>query len=217
MFVGHTAVALAAKQQAPDVSLGGLLAAAYLIDLLWPIFLLLGLEHVRIDPGNTAFTPLAFDSYPWSHSLLMVIVWGLAAALLARMFGAGRRGQTVIFFLVLSHWVLDAVTHRRDLPLWPGASPLIGLGLWNSVPATLLLEGALFAAGIAIYSKAVPQRSRGQVIGFWALVIFQFAIWVAQPWSPPPPDVQTLAFVGLAAWLFPVWGWAIDRRPPHSV
>lgn len=214
MFVGHTAVALAAKRQAPHVSLGGLLAAAYALDLLWPLFLIAGIEHVRIDPGNTAFTPLALDSYPWSHSLLMVIVWGLAGAILARALGTDRRGQIVIFVLVLSHWVLDAISHRPDMPLWPGQSPMVGLGLWNSIAATLVIEGLLFATGIALYLRATPVRTRASTIGFWGLVVFQLAIWASQPWGPPPPDTQTLAWVGLALWLFPVWGWFIDRRTP---
>ena len=211
MFVGHTAVALAAKRQAPHVSLGGLIAAAYALDLLWPLFLIAGIEHVRIDPGNTAFTALAFDSYPWSHSLLMVVVWGLAGALVARTLGVDRRGQVVIFGLVLSHWVLDAISHRPDMPLWPGRSPMVGLGLWNSVAATLVIEGLLFAIGIAIYLRAGVLRTRAGTIGFWALVIFQLGIWVSQPFGPPPPDTTTLAWSGLALWLFPVWGWAIEK------
>lgn len=212
MFVGHTAVALAAKRHAPGVSLGALIAAAYAIDLLWPLFLLAGIEHVRIDPGNTAFTPLAFDSYPWSHSLLMVVVWGLAGAFVARAFGASRRAQAVIFLLVLSHWILDVISHRPDMPLWPGKSPMVGLGLWNSVVATLVIEGLLFATGIALYLRSSSLETRAATIGFWALVVFQLAIWASQPWGPPPPDVRTLAWVGLAAWLFPVWAWSIDRR-----
>ena len=212
MFVGHTAVALAAKRQAPQVSLGGLLAAAYALDLLWPLFLIAGIEHVRIDPGNTAFTPLALDFYPWSHSLMMVMVWGLVGAFLARTLGADRRGQIVIFLLVLSHWVLDAISHRPDMPLWPGRSPMVGLGLWNSIAATLVIEGLLFAAGIAVYLRATPARPRAATIGFWALVIFQSAIWVSQPFGPPPPDTRTLAWAGLALWLFPIWGWLIDKR-----
>ena len=212
MFVGHTAVALAAKREAPGVSLGALLAAAYAIDLLWPVFLLLGIEHVRIDPGNTAFTPLAFDSYPWSHSLLMVIVWGLAGGLISRAFGIALRGQIVIVLLVVSHWVLDAISHRPDMPLWPGTSPVVGLGLWNSIGATLVVESLLFAAGIAVYLRSTTPRSRAGTSGFWALVVFQLALWASQPWSPPPPDTTTLAWVGLAAWLFPAWAAWIDRR-----
>lgn len=215
MFVGHTAVALVAKRHAPHVSLGVLIAAAYALDLLWPLFLVAGIEHVRIDPGNTAFTALAFDSYPWSHSLLMVMVWGLAGAVLARTLGTGRRGQIVIFVLVLSHWALDAISHRPDVPLWPGRSPMVGLGLWNSIAATLVIEGLLFAAGVVLYLRATPTRSRAGTLGFLALIVLQLAIWVSQPFGPPPPDTRTLAWAGMALWLFPVWGWFIDTRRPQ--
>jgi hypothetical protein len=82
MFVGHLAVAFGVKSMTPRIPLGWLVAASFGLDLLWPVFLLVGIENVRIDPGNTALTPLAFDNYPWSHSLAMVLVWaGLAAAL----------------------------------------------------------------------------------------------------------------------------------------
>jgi len=210
MFVGHTAVALAAKSQAPKTSLGLLVVAAYLIDLLWPIFLLIGIEHVRIDPGNTVFTPLDFESYPWSHSLLMVVIWGALLAMVVRR--ADARTRFIIFSLVVSHWILDVITHRPDMPLWPGASPRLGLGLWNSIPATLVVEGAIFAIGISMYVRATRARDRIGSIGFWALIVFQIAIWVSQPWSPPPPNVEMLGIVGNASWLFVMWAWWIDKH-----
>ena len=207
MFVGHTAVALAAKARAPETSLGVLVAAVFGLDLLWPLFLLLGIERVRIEPGNTTVTPLAFDSYPWSHSLLMAIVWGAVLALVV------RRRAVLIALLVVSHWVLDVVTHRPDLPLWPGSSsPLLGLGLWNSIPGTLLVEGLLFAIGIAIYLRATRARDRIGGVAIWALLVFQGAIWASTPWAPPPPSARALAWVGLATWLFVPWATWIDRH-----
>jgi hypothetical protein len=209
MFVGHTAAALAAKAHTPRAPLGLLIGAAFFLDLLWPNFLPAGLEHVRIDPGNTAFTPVAFESYPWSHSLLLVIGWAaLVAALAAR---AGRRVAAVVFVVVVSHWFLDVATHRPDLPLWPGSSPMAGLGLWNSVPLTLIVEGALFAGAILLYLRATPRRSRTGTIAFWSLVVFQTLIWISGPFSSPPPDATAIGVVGLALWLFPLWGWWIDR------
>src|SRR5215510_8464977 len=105
MFVGHLAVALAAKRTAPSVNLGWLMAGVTALDLVWPIFLLVGLERVTIAPGATAFTPLIFDSYPWSHSLVMSGVWGVVLAGLAR-----RRTAVpvpgLLAALVMSHWVL---------------------------------------------------------------------------------------------------------------
>src|SRR5262249_18566783 len=129
MFVGHLALALAAKKKTPRVSLGVLVGATAAIDLLWPLFLLAGLEKVRIDPGTPAFTPLAFDSYPWTHSLAMMLVWGALAGLGAASFYKDRNAGMVVGLLVVSHWVLDAISHRADMTLWPGtASPRVGLG-----------------------------------------------------------------------------------------
>jgi hypothetical protein len=212
MFVGHTAVALAAKKSTPETSLGLLITAAYLVDLLWPICLLLGIEQVRIQPGNTAFTPLAFDSYPWTHSLAMGVVWALVLAGVSRVvFKAGGRAQLIIGLLVISHWILDFASHRPDLPLWPG-SQKYGLGLWNSIPVTLSVEGALFVVGITEYLRATRAVDKIGTISFWVLVVFQLAIWVSQPWSPPPPTAAAIGYVGLAMWLFPLWAWWIDKH-----
>src|SRR5580765_4994816 len=154
MFIGHFALGLAAKPQAPRVSLAMLFAAAQLADLLWPFLLAAGVEQVRIDPGNTAFTPLDFISYPYSHSLLMLLLWGAALGFVYRS-STGKNGSTfaILALLVVSHWVLDFVTHRPDMPLYPGG-PKIGLGLWNSVPATVAVEVAMYAAGVWIYMRS---------------------------------------------------------------
>ena len=132
MFIGHYAVALGAKKISPTVSLGTLFPASQFIDLLWPIFLLLGLEHVRIDPGNTVFTPLDFYDYPISHSLLAVLGWSLGFGLLYYAVQRSGRNALILGALVLSHWVLDFISHRPDLPLIPGMETRVGLGLWNS-------------------------------------------------------------------------------------
>jgi membrane-bound metal-dependent hydrolase YbcI (DUF457 family) len=212
MFVGHTAVAFAAKTRAPGTSLGLFLAAAYTLDLIWPVLVLVGVEQVRIDPGNTRFTALAFDSYPWSHSLLMSVVWGAVAAWLVRGRRADRQTQILVFLLVVSHWVLDFATHRPDLPLWPGRSPLLGLGLWNSIAGTFVIEGSLFAAAVALYIRRTHPVDRVGAIMFWLFVCLQTLIWATQPWSPPPPSPEAVASLGIAAWLFPLWAWWVDRH-----
>ena len=141
MFIGHVAVGLASKRLAPGTSLGLLVAAPLAVDLLWPVFVLAGWEQVRVAPGDTAVTPLEFISYPWSHSLLMAVVWSVLAASAYWLWRRYRAGALVLGAGVLSHWVLDAISHRPDLPLYPGSSIKIGLGLWNSVPATIAVEG----------------------------------------------------------------------------
>jgi len=157
MFVGHFALGFAAKRAAPRLSLALLFVAAQLADLVWPLLIAIGIEQVRIDPGNTAFTPLDFVSYPYSHSLALLVVWGLALAY--AVCGVSRTGA-ILAALVVSHWVLDWVTHRPDMPLYPGSAQY-GLGLWNSIPATVAIELAMFAAGVWIIFQ--PMQMRGMM------------------------------------------------------
>jgi hypothetical protein len=211
MFVGHLAVALATKPIAPKAPLGALVAGAFGLDLIWPVLLLLGVESVRIVPGYTAFTPLAFDYYPWSHSLSMAVVWAIFAGRVSAMVLKNARAGLMIGVAVASHWVLDFVTHVPDLPLGPGG-PRFGLGLWNSVGATLVVEGALFAVAIAIYLRTTAPRNATGTWAFWALIGLTTAIWSSGPWFPPPPSVIAIAVVALAMWLFPVWAAWIERN-----
>ena len=211
MFVGHLAVALGAKKVEPRVPLAASVAAAFGLDLLWPILLLLGLESVRVNPGDTAFTSLAFDSYPWSHSLLVVMGWsGLGALVGRKLYGSWRAGS-LLSGLILSHWALDFITHRPDLPLWP-AGPLVGLGLWNSVPGTILVETILLATGLWLY---IGVTSRRDPVGQWslvALVALTGLIWVTQPWAPVPPTATAVAWGALILWLLPPWAVWIERH-----
>ena len=211
MFIGHFAVGLAAKRVSPRTSLGTLFLAAQLLDLVWPALVLLGIEEVRIEPGNTAFTPLAFVSYPWSHGLLTAAIWAVAFGLVYAVARGSARGGWVVGALVLSHWVLDFVTHRPDLPLAPGAAK-VGLGLWGSVPATLAVEGALFAAGVAVYARATRPRDRTGRLAFLALVLFLAGVYAANVAGPPPPSVRAVGAAGLLMWLFVPWAAWIDRH-----
>jgi len=218
MFIGHFAAAMAAKRAAPGVPLGWLFAAAQLPDLVWPVLLLAGVERARVAPGDTAFTPLAFDHYPWSHSLLMIALWGLALAALYRWRrGGAATGALVLAALVVSHWVLDWVTHRPDMPLLPGAGPRLGLGLWNSVAATLVVELLLFAAGVLLYARATRPRDR---TGRWAwagLVVVLLLLHASNAVSPPPPNMTAVAVGGLAMWLLVWWGAWADRHRDAAV
>lgn len=216
MFIGHHAAGFAGKRFAPQVSLGTLFFAAMFLDLLWPVLLLLGLEHVRIDPGNTAFTPLDFYDYPISHSLLTVLGWSVVLAVGYRIVRKTWSGAVIVGAAVLSHWVLDFVTHRPDLPLWPGG-PLVGLGLWSSVPATMAVEALLFLATLTLYLRTTVARDRTGSIALWSLVIFVVLIYLTNVTSPPPPSPTAIAWVAMAAWLFVPWGAWIDRhRQPRT-
>lgn len=210
MFVGHLAVALGAKRVSPRTPLAALIGAAFGLDLLWPILLLAGIEHVRVDPGHTAFTPLAFDHYPWSHSLSMAVVWAVAVGRLSVVLLKRSAAGLVIGLAVVSHWLLDYVTHIADLPLWPGG-PEVGLGLWNSIPGTLVVEGIFFSAAVFAYVRSTRPRQKAGTWSLWALIMLTVMIWVSGPWSPPPPNERAIAWVGLAMWLFPLWGTWIER------
>lgn len=211
MFIGHHAAALAAKRVAPHVSLGTLFFATMWLDLLWPILLLAGVEHVRVAPGITAFTPLDFYDYPYSHSLLNVLGWSVLIGLIHLVIRKSWRDASVVGAAVLSHWLLDFPMHRPDLPLWPGG-PKVGLGLWNSVPATIVIEVALFIGCLILYLRTTRARDRIGSIALWALVVFVGLIYAANVVSPPPPSWKAVAYAGLATWLFVPWGWWIDRH-----
>ena len=210
MFVGHLAVALAAKRLSPRAPLAALVAAAYGLDLLWPFLLLAGIERVRVDTAASAFTPLVFEHYPWSHSLSMATIWSVGAGRLAASLLGNAVAGAVIGFVVLSHWLLDFVVHVPDLPLWPGG-PRVGLGVWNSIPGTLSVEGALVALCTVLYVRGTRPVGTAGRWALWSLLAFTGLIWVSQPFSPPPPGVGAIAWVGLALWILPLWGWWIDR------
>ena len=211
MFVGHLAVAFASKRVSRPTSLGWFVAAATTADLLWPLFLLLGIEHVRIEPGAMALNPLIFESYPWSHSLLMAVVWGLLLAAFARSRGVEPRGVALIGTLVVSHWVLDFITHAPDMPLWPGQSPRLGLGLWNSVPGTFAVEGMMWLLGLLLYLHRRRARSWVGLAALWSLVGICTLMWASGPWAAPPPSPRALAWFGLIGWIIVPWAVWIDR------
>ncbi len=211
MFIGHYAVGLAVKRVAPKVSLGMLFLSIQFLDLVWPIFLLLGVEHVLIEPGNTAYTPLNFIDYPFSHSLLTSILW---AIILSSIYYAIRRykiGTLIVGIGVVSHWILDFIAHRSDLPLAPGSDKMFGLGLWNSVPWSIILEGAIYLLGVIIYTRCTKPIDRIGKYGYWSLVIFLPTVWIANFFSLPPNE-KVIAYSALLLWALIPWGYWIDRH-----
>lgn len=210
MFIGHFAVGLAAKAKAPRVSLGTLFFAAQFLDLLWPTLLLAGVERVRIAPGVTPGVPLVFESYPVSHSLLAVAGWAVAIGGGYGWLRRDLRGAVVIGLAVMSHWVLDLVVHVPDLPLAPGGEARWGLGLWRSVPATLAVELALFAAGALWYARATEAVDATGRWAWWALVAVLLGIHLGNVLGAPPPSVTAIAWVGQAQWLLVLWAYWID-------
>jgi hypothetical protein len=198
------------------------------------VFVALGVEHVRIAPGYTQFTPLEFISYPYSHSLAMLMLWGVLFGWVAtrgkRRASTSALGATVdkpvapdvpvapvLALLVVSHWVLDFVTHAPDMPLYPGG-PRFGLGLWNSVAGTLAVETVMFVAGVWIYVGATRSRD---AIGTWVFLgvtAFLGLGFVINASSPPPPSITALWVVALALGGLTLWlaWWADSHREPRT-
>ena len=218
MFIGHYAMALAAKRAAPRTSLGTLFAATSLADLLWPVFLLFGWEQAHVVPGPNPFLTLWLDSIPISHSLITLIGWGALFAYLYRTRTGDGRAALVVALLVVSHWLLDFVTHRPDMPLYPGGTPL-GLGLWNSVTGTVAVEGVMFVAGVWLYATATRARDRTGTYGFWSLIAVLVLSYVGSLFSPPPPTRVALAVGGIIfGWLFVGWAaWGDRHRGGYRV
>ena len=212
MFIGHFGVALAAKKIAPRTSLGTLVMAAQFVDLLWPFFLLLGVERVVIAPGATAVTPLDFISYPLSHSLLADLGWACFFAGIYKIVKQDSRGAVCLWLVLISHWLLDALSHRPDLPLYPGGSTYVGLGLWNSRVGTILVESAIFAFGAMVYAKATRPRDRIGFLAFRSFIALLFLVYLLNIFGPPPPSEKAIAFAALGMWLFVVWAYWLDRH-----
>lgn len=212
MFIGHYGLALAAKRVAPKTSLGTLVLATQFADCLWPLFLILGWERVLVAPGITKVTPFDFVSYPWSHSLLMDALWAIA---FGSVYFAVRRykpGTWIVAAGVLSHWVLDWISHRPDMPISPWSSQKLGLGLWNSMAATVVVEVCLFAGGLSLYLSSTRAKDKVGTIALWSFVGLLAFAWTGSLFGPPPPDIHALEYSAVFLWLTPVWAWWIDRH-----
>lgn len=213
MFIGHFAVGFGAKKLAPAISLGTLFLAAQLADLIWPNLVLIGIERVDIRPGATVVTPLDFVSYPYSHSLVALAAWALAlAALYALLRRVSFASGAVLAGLVLSHWVLDVISHRPDMPVTLDGPERLGLGLWNSVAATLAVELTMFAVGIALYVRSTQPIDRTGRWALWSLVAFLLLMNLGNMFGPAPPSSAAVAWADQGMWLLIAWGYWIDRH-----
>jgi len=212
MFIGHFGVGFALKRMAPRVSLGLLIAATVWADILWTTFLLLGWEHARVLVGDTRWTPLELYDYPWSHSLLFLALWGTALALVYRSFRADWWGAAAVWIGVVSHWVLDWLTHRPDMPLYP-TSAKYGVGLWNSIPGTLLVEVPIFVVGVGLYAMSTRARDWIGRYAFWLYVLVLLVMYAGDRYSAPPQSMKEVATTGMIATAVLLgWAWWFDRH-----
>jgi hypothetical protein len=212
VFLGHFGVGFGAKAAAPKTNLGTLFLAAQFIDLLWPSLLLVGLEKVEIAPGITRVTPLDFTEYPITHSLIAVLVWASLFAAAYYLLRKYPKGAWVCGAAVVSHWVLDLLTHRPDLPIVPGGATRVGLGLWDSLPATLVVELGILAVGVWLYLRSTRALDRTGTVALWSLVGFLLVVYFGNLFGPPPPSAMAIAWLGQAQWLLVIWAFWIDRH-----
>lgn len=198
MFVGHYGVSFAGKRLAPTVSLATLFIAVQLLDVGWSLLVLLGLEKVRIVPGITATNPLDLYYMPYTHGFIAALGWSTAAFLVYRRFApvATVRSSLVVAAAVFSHWVLDFVVHRPDLPLFADSAK-VGLGLWNHRALAFGLEIATLFGGLTLYFGLGVKRRGGMV----ALGIVMLALQAYIFFGPPPSSDRAAAVTALAAYI----------------
>jgi hypothetical protein len=208
MFIGHYGVALAAKRVAPRTSLGALFVAVQLLDVIFGVFVLAGIEKMRIVPGFTRVMPYDLYFMPYSHSLAGAVLWSALAALglgliaTAEMEKKARVTAALVFgAAVLSHFLLDLPVHPPDLPLgFDPSSPKLGLGLWNQVDVTLALELALLVAGGALYAGTTAPRP-GRDVATVVVGALLVGLTLATPFFPTPPDSTVFSVEALGSYL----------------
>ena len=212
MFIGHFGLSFGVKKAAPRISLVTLFLATQFVDILWPFMLLLGIERVNIVPGHTEMNAFDFVHYPYTHSLLMGVVWGAVLGAIYWAIKRDVRDAVIVGLCVLSHWFLDLVVHVADLPLTPFTSGKYGWGLWNHLGATLLLEGIIFFGGVYLYLKGTRAINKAGRWNIWLLVAVLVLMNISNIISPPPPadalgtmvvsfNVVFAILLGLAYWV----------------
>jgi FtsH-binding integral membrane protein len=157
-------------------------------------------------------SPLDFYDYPYSHSLLAAFIWSGLFAAFYYMRRRSRRNALVLGAIVMIHWLFDALSHRPDLQLVPGSDVRVGLGLWNSMAATFLVEAGLFVAAVALYARSTKAIDAIGRYAFWSLVILLIVLYFSSLAGPPPPDATTLSVVSFSQWLFIAWGYWINAH-----
>jgi hypothetical protein len=214
MFVGHYGVSFAAKKADPSIPLWVLFIAVQLLDVLWAPFVLVGIEKVRIVPGITASNPLDLYYMPYTHGLLAAIGWSVAAFLVYRMGArsAPSRAAVIVGVAVFSHWILDFLVHRPDLPLYDNTAK-VGLGLWNLPAVALGLEAVLLFGGMWLYFRlGAVRRTAMLVFGVVMLGIQAYVFF-----GPPPPSDKAAAATALVSYaVFALVIRVLERRPPLS-
>jgi hypothetical protein len=211
MFVGHYGPSFAAKAMKASMPLWILFLAVQLVDVFWAIFVLTGIEKARVVPGITATNPLDLYYMPYTHSLVAALLWSIAAIAVCRVLPGIRAWSAggVIGAAVFSHWILDLLVHRPDLPLYDDTLK-VGFGLWNYPAVAFALEVASLFGGMYLYLRATePVNAVGRygvaIIGLVMLVVQSFVFFGPPPASDRAAAVTALGsyilFAGIAQWL----------------
>jgi hypothetical protein len=211
MLVGHYAVGLFGKKLAPKASLGVFVFAAMAADILWCVFLLAGIEHVEFTSGRGAGQYFKAVNIGFSHGLAMDLFWGVLFATGMYLVTRYTRGSVIVFLAVLSHWVLDVMSHRPDMPIGLGPGSRLGFGMWSSVPITLLVEGGFWMIALVVYASSHIFSSRVRLCGFWVGSLILTVIWYGNIAGPPPSDARSASIVSLFIFsMSVVWAYWID-------
>ena len=210
MFVGHYAAALAAKAVQPKAPFWTYVLGAQLVDVAWGGLVLAGVEKMSLDPqlpGN----PLVLSHMPYTHSLPAAVAWSLAAGLAAFfLLKLPRAAAIAVGLVVLSHWGLDFLVHRPDLPLGFGG-PKVGLGWWNHPAPEQALEMGL----LAIAATAWGWRRGLQGHSGWSAPLFVVLLISLQLISillPPAGGPSHMVIASLSAYgLATLFAWLMDQ------
>ena len=202
MFVGHYGPGFAARAFMPSIPLWVLFLAVQLVDIVWAILVMLGIEKVRIVPGFTGTNPLDLYYMPYTHSLPAALLWALAAAIVYRYIRktGGWKAAAILGMAVFSHWVLDYLVHVPDLPLYANQYKM-GLGLWNFPVLTLLMEAALLFGGMLMYLKTTQGSGFAGRYGLIIFAIVMLAIQSSMLFTPPPPSDKVIAAMALFSYI----------------
>lgn len=214
MFIGHFGLSFAAKKAAPKVSLATLFLATQFVDLLWPFLLVFHIEKMAVVPGFTKTNSFDFEYFPWTHSLLMGVVWGIVVGGIYWLIKKDKQGALVVGLCVLSHWFFDLIVHVSDLQLLPFVDMKVGFGLWNHVILTLIIEFVLFLGGAYIYTTVTKAKNW---VGKWILLVLVVLLLIVQlgnTYGPPPAGGLVnllITFLTLFAVILAL-AWWIDRN-----
>ncbi len=210
MIIGHYAVALIAKKWTPKISLGTLFAASQFADILCILFLFLGVEKVAPSAEIKGILPLHFIYYPVSHSLVTSLLWSALLAICFIRIKPSPRSAVIVFLVSASHWFLDVLVHRRDVPLTLTGDIAVGFGLWNSPLAWFMAEGLFFLFAAGFYMRRMPNAGKRPFKLFLLSAAIVHGV-IFSLHSLPQMSMALLGFVALLHLGFIVLGFLADR------